>query len=170
LSLHLIKHHAIKIDRGIGSKAPFFLNLRHLMDVSGKLHAPVALVTGKIAPGIHWIGGWVGPRAGLDKRTKRKLLSLSWIQPQIFCPSASITVLSELHGMSKYTFIMLHGNHSPVIFIKPKHFARLSCNARNCHKNNWISFHDISPNITLNATIALHLTKSRDQQYRILDG
>jgi len=23
------------------------------------------------APGIHWIGGWVGPRAGLDVVAKR---------------------------------------------------------------------------------------------------
>jgi len=28
------------------------------MEVSGQLHAP--------APGTHWIGGCVGPRAGLD--------------------------------------------------------------------------------------------------------
>jgi len=26
-------------------------------------------------PGIHWIGGWVGPRAGLDTLVKRKVLS-----------------------------------------------------------------------------------------------
>jgi hypothetical protein len=33
--------------------------------VSGQLHAPAALLPGK-TPGTHWIGGWVGPRAGLD--------------------------------------------------------------------------------------------------------
>jgi hypothetical protein len=27
------------------------------------------------APGIHWIGGWVGPRAGLDAVMKRKIPS-----------------------------------------------------------------------------------------------
>jgi hypothetical protein len=27
------------------------------------------------APGIHWIGGWVGPRAGLDAASKRKVQS-----------------------------------------------------------------------------------------------
>jgi hypothetical protein len=30
------------------------------------LHAPAALPAGKEPPGTHWIGGWVGPRAGLD--------------------------------------------------------------------------------------------------------
>jgi hypothetical protein len=25
-------------------------------------------------PGTHWIGGWVGPRAGLDAETKRKII------------------------------------------------------------------------------------------------
>jgi hypothetical protein len=27
------------------------------------------------APGTHWIGGWVGPRAGLDAVVKRKIPS-----------------------------------------------------------------------------------------------
>ena len=35
------------------------------MRVSGQLHAPAALPPGK-RPGTHCIGGWVGPRAGLD--------------------------------------------------------------------------------------------------------
>jgi hypothetical protein len=28
------------------------------------------------APGTHWIGGWVGPRAGLDDVDKRNFLTL----------------------------------------------------------------------------------------------
>jgi hypothetical protein len=28
------------------------------------------------APGTHWIGGWVGPRAGLDDVKKKKFLTL----------------------------------------------------------------------------------------------
>jgi hypothetical protein len=35
------------------------------MGVGGQLHAPAALPPGK-RPGTHCIGGWVGPRAGLD--------------------------------------------------------------------------------------------------------
>jgi hypothetical protein len=33
--------------------------------VGGQLHAPAALPPGN-RPGTHCIGGWVGPRAGLD--------------------------------------------------------------------------------------------------------
>jgi hypothetical protein len=35
------------------------------MGMGGKLHASVALPPG-LTPGTHCIGGWVGPRAGLD--------------------------------------------------------------------------------------------------------
>jgi hypothetical protein len=35
------------------------------MGVGGQLHAPAALPPGK-RPGTQCIGGWVGPRAGLD--------------------------------------------------------------------------------------------------------
>jgi hypothetical protein len=44
------------------------------MEVSGQLHAPAALTPGKEPPRSHWIGGWVGPRAGLDRVVKRKIL------------------------------------------------------------------------------------------------
>jgi hypothetical protein len=37
---------------------------RHWLEVSGQLHAPVSLPWGK-SPGTSWIGGWVGPTAGL---------------------------------------------------------------------------------------------------------
>jgi hypothetical protein len=31
---------------------------------------PSRFTNGEIAPGTHWIGGWVGPRAGLDAGEK----------------------------------------------------------------------------------------------------
>jgi hypothetical protein len=34
------------------------------------------LPPGERAPGAHWIGGWVGPRTGLDAVEKRKFLTL----------------------------------------------------------------------------------------------
>jgi len=42
------------------------------MEVSGQLHAPAALPPKERAPGTHWIGGWVGPRAGLDAVAKSR--------------------------------------------------------------------------------------------------
>jgi hypothetical protein len=45
------------------------------MEVSGQFHTPAALNPKERAPGTHCIGGWVGPRAGLDAVVKRKIPS-----------------------------------------------------------------------------------------------
>jgi hypothetical protein len=37
---------------------------------------PCRFTSGERAPGTHWIGGWVGPRAGLDDVEKRKSLTV----------------------------------------------------------------------------------------------
>jgi hypothetical protein len=37
---------------------------------------PRPLSPGERAPGTHWIGGWVDPRAGLDNVEKKKFLAL----------------------------------------------------------------------------------------------
>jgi hypothetical protein len=37
---------------------------------------PGRFTPGERAPGIYWIGDWMGPRFGLDNVEKRKLLSL----------------------------------------------------------------------------------------------
>jgi hypothetical protein len=44
------------------------------MGVSGQRHASAALYPRGKDPGTHWIGGWVGPRAGLDAEARRKIL------------------------------------------------------------------------------------------------
>jgi hypothetical protein len=36
--------------------------------------------SGETSPGTHWIGGWLGPRAGLDKMEKRKFLTLTGLK------------------------------------------------------------------------------------------
>jgi hypothetical protein len=48
--------------------------------MSGQLHAQAALPPGKEPPGTHWIGGWVGPRAGMDDLEKRKFLTLPGLE------------------------------------------------------------------------------------------
>jgi hypothetical protein len=52
---------------------------RYYLEVSGELHAPAALPRG-IAPGTHWLGGCVNPRAGLDDVKKRKFLALPGLE------------------------------------------------------------------------------------------
>jgi hypothetical protein len=50
------------------------------MEVSGQLHALATLLPVEIAPGNHWMGGWVGPRPGLDAMEKRKAFPLMGIK------------------------------------------------------------------------------------------
>jgi hypothetical protein len=49
------------------------------MEMSGRLHAPAALLPVKGPQVPHWIQGWVGPRIGLDRLDDvemRKVLSI----------------------------------------------------------------------------------------------
>jgi hypothetical protein len=62
------------------------------MEVSGQLHAPIAFPPGERAPGTLWIGGWVGPRTGLDDVEKRQFLTLPELELRrllVFQPVAS---------------------------------------------------------------------------------
>jgi hypothetical protein len=36
--------------------------------------------SGRFTPGIHWIGSWVGPKAGVDDVEKRKFLTLQGLE------------------------------------------------------------------------------------------
>jgi hypothetical protein len=65
LSLCLIKHHAMKAHWGSGGTAPRVLDL----STSGSewsASLPGCFTPRERAPGTHWVGGWVGPRAVLD--------------------------------------------------------------------------------------------------------
>jgi hypothetical protein len=79
-----LKPYAMKMYRGVDVQIHIFLTSA-LTEVSGQLHAPTALprvkgTTGERVPGTHWLGGWVGPRAGLDDVEKRKILDPTRIQ------------------------------------------------------------------------------------------
>jgi hypothetical protein len=63
-------------------------------------HHGCILGGGEIIPWLHFtpgvrIGGWVGPRAGLDAGAGRKILCLSGIKPQSSSPQSD-TILPEL--------------------------------------------------------------------------
>jgi hypothetical protein len=42
------------------------------MEMSSQLHAPAGLPLGETAAGTRYVGGWVGPRAGLEIMDERK--------------------------------------------------------------------------------------------------
>jgi hypothetical protein len=52
------------------------------------MHGPAVLSPGEISAGTHWIGGCVGPRAGLDATEKRKILPLPEISTPAVQPAA----------------------------------------------------------------------------------
>jgi hypothetical protein len=69
-----VEHHAMKAYWGGGGGiAPRVLDLgtKWRWAVS---FTHLSLYPRERAPGTHWIGGWVGPRAGLDKVVERKIL------------------------------------------------------------------------------------------------
>jgi hypothetical protein len=47
---------------------------------------PGRFTSGERAPGTHWIGGWVDPRAGLEDEERRNILPLPGIKPQLSGP------------------------------------------------------------------------------------
>jgi len=80
------------------------------MEVSGQLCAVTTLPPGKEPPSIHWIGGWVGPRASLDAMTKRQNPTIvtagNWmpvIQPtasSLYWLSYPISHISRVHSLN----------------------------------------------------------------------
>jgi len=93
------------------------------MEVGGQRHAPAALPPGK-RPGTHCIGGWVGPRAGLEECGKSRPNRDSISRPSSSVQVATLTELSRSIILNIY--IQTH-THSFV--------ARVFCVA------NWMRFH-----------------------------
>ena len=56
---------AMKTQEGSRGLALLFLSPWRYLEMCGQRHAPAALPPGKRS-GIHCIGGWKGPRTGLD--------------------------------------------------------------------------------------------------------
>jgi hypothetical protein len=82
--------------------------------VGGELSAsrPGRFTSGERVPGSHWIGRWVGPRAGLDDVEKRKFLTLPGFEhlPSVFQPVASrytdyaaLIIVAESYFCSSYS-------------------------------------------------------------------
>jgi hypothetical protein len=57
---------------------------------------PSRFISSERAPGTHWIGGWVGPRDGLDVVEKRKTSSPAGNRTPAVQPVAIPTELSRL--------------------------------------------------------------------------
>jgi hypothetical protein len=77
---------------------------------------PCRFTPGERAPGTHWIGGWVGPRASLDDVEKRKFLILPWREIRPLGRPAPLA--------SRYTDYAIPAR---IIIRKKFYFLRLRC-------------------------------------------
>jgi hypothetical protein len=67
------------------------------MGVSDQRRAPVALYPRERSTGIHWIGGWVGLRAGLHTEARGEILYLCWMVGSLFNDAFSVTRLRSIY-------------------------------------------------------------------------
>jgi hypothetical protein len=69
----------MKAYGGVDVQIHFFLTCA-LTGVDCSVSRSVWFTPGERAPGTHWKGGWVNPRAGLDYFEKRKFLTLPGLE------------------------------------------------------------------------------------------
>jgi hypothetical protein len=95
----------------VESRTPPFLTLA-LDDVSGLLYIPPP------PQGTHCMGGWVGPKAGLDIVEKRKTLPLPGLKSQLSSqyPNAILTALFRLFCVSYSSVDPMPINQSSLCF------------------------------------------------------
>jgi hypothetical protein len=77
---------------------------------------PGSFATGETAPGVHCIGGWVGPRAGLEDVEKRKLLTLPGLELR---PARSRSVYRLSYpgfAASEYNLVICQTSYCRVLF------------------------------------------------------
>jgi hypothetical protein len=74
-----MKHYAMKAYGGVDVHIHIFLTSA-LAGGEWSASRPCRFTPCERAPGIHWIGGWVSPRPGLDEVEKRKFLILTGLE------------------------------------------------------------------------------------------
>jgi hypothetical protein len=85
-----------------------------LVGVEFSASRPDRFTPGERAPGTYWIGGWVGPRAGLDDMEKWKLLPLPGLELR---PLGRPACSQSLYRLS------YPGSHIITIIIQNKNYS-----------------------------------------------
>jgi hypothetical protein len=83
-----VKQHALKTygKARYSSKYAYF---RYRVEVTERFHTPAALPFGNEV-GIHWIGGWMCPRACLDGAAWSRILAFNGNRTPIFQPVVTV--------------------------------------------------------------------------------
>jgi hypothetical protein len=105
---------------------------RYQLEVSGQLHDQAAFPLGETARGVHRIGGWVGPRSGLDDAGNRKISPLPGFELRPLC--------SPAHSQSLYR---LRYTGSGILYIPVKYFENHYQGLRVVNGKNQIKFYFI---------------------------
>jgi hypothetical protein len=95
---------------------------------------PDRLPPGEKAPGTHWIGGWVDPRAGLDYLEKRKFLTLLGLELRPLGGPARSHSLSVCGAEEKINLFCCDLN--PGLLSRGRHYTHWAMLAHNVNKNN----------------------------------
>jgi hypothetical protein len=85
----------MKVYRGVDVYIHIFLTSA-LVEDEWSASRPDRFAPEERAPGTHWIGGWVGPRAGLNDVGKRKFLTLPGLELWPLCRPARSQSLYRL--------------------------------------------------------------------------
>ena len=93
------------IPQGSEGIALLFHDQQHQKGVRGQRHVPAALYP-RERPGTHFTGGWVGPRAGLDRCGKSRFYRDSIPGTSSPQPVAIPTELSRSTHSSLYVFLI----------------------------------------------------------------
>jgi hypothetical protein len=105
------------------------------------------------APGTHWLGGWVGPRTGLDDLERRKILILRGLEPRPLVRPLHSQLLYQLHYPSSSRNIQCS-------------FCRLIKTSRASYRQtlispaNWRSFIRWSPDKLVSQCYAIEYDRS----------
>jgi hypothetical protein len=108
LSLCLTKHHAMKMYWGVEVWLHAFL-ISALDGGEWSASRLGRFTPRERAPGTHWIGGWVGPRAVLEAVVKKKIPSPHWREGhklQVF----ENRVFRKILDLRRMSFVM-HTGH-----------------------------------------------------------
>jgi hypothetical protein len=75
--------------------------------MSGQFHAPAHLPPRERGPGTHWIGGWEGPRTGLDDVERRKIFTVPGLEHHLLGRPARSQSLYWLRFPGSHIWISL---------------------------------------------------------------
>jgi hypothetical protein len=82
-------------------RVEIYISTFALVEVSGQLHVPAVLPLRERVPDTNWIGGWVGPTAGLDAVEWTKTSSLAGSLLRKYAIFAVAILISMLNNESR---------------------------------------------------------------------